>query len=37
MKEGGIVHFGGNHKGKSVGAKTIDNPSILTNNVWFVD
>jgi len=37
MKEGGIVRFGGNHEGKSVGTRTIDNSSISINNVWFVD
>jgi hypothetical protein len=35
MKEGGVVGFGGNQRGKIVGTETIGNSSISINNVWY--
>jgi len=36
-KEGGMVGFGRNQRGKVNENGTIDNSSISNNNVWYVD
>lgn len=37
LKEGGIVGFGENQKGKIIGTGTISKSSIFINNAWLID